>query len=354
MHSMVKKQLRLLGCPVPENCDADTLRRRPCQDGLQFRFDPAVDVLRKLRIYITCTDGGSDQVYARKLWAFETMDDLFTFFVDLNCLLHIGQLIVKSGLDRADVWMKRFNQRWKYFASVAKLINVWRDLARAVYVLWHRLYGFSSAQEHASQMPPKCIAGRWGKIWEVEQFVCARNTNGFLAIVLKGAIEKKIDITVALPDRDMAALHDVSIADIDDPRLEETDEFRRRMGRWRRDTLGLLDASLFWLLVRLMNAAHAPLMAHFHFMDKKRNQDEIEMKGTAVVQLICGRSTELLSGFDKIFNDTTFQEATFTDISDNAPLGMESDVIAFVVEIWCHHGCAYNRRIVKYLNQLLA
>ena len=53
---------------------------------------------------------------------------------------------------------------FKYYSSVAKYINTWRDMPRDIYCTWCDTFGCESAAEYVLRMPSKCIAGRWGSI----------------------------------------------------------------------------------------------------------------------------------------------------------------------------------------------
>ena len=71
------------------------------------------------------------------------------------------------------------------------------------------------------------------------------------------------------------------------------------------------------------------------------------MKGPPLAQLICGKSRTLLAGYDKVFTELKWAE----DVVDQAPMLLVSDILAFNIELWTHHGAAYKRRVVNYLDQ---
>jgi len=114
------------------------------------------------------------------------------------------------------------------------------------------------------------------------------------------AISKKVVTDDVYEAAALAITDAVSPEGFDDPRLEDTAEYRKKMGRWRKDVLKIVRLQLFWLIVRLVQAAHAKVMVHFFFMDKKRDAEEIEKRGTGLAQLICGKGEAILRGFDKV------------------------------------------------------
>lgn len=56
----------------------------------------------------------------------------------------------------------------KYFTSIAKILNCWREHARAIFAIWKLKYGAISALRYAKNVPPKCCSGRWGSVTESE------------------------------------------------------------------------------------------------------------------------------------------------------------------------------------------
>ena len=134
---------------------------------------------------------------------------------------------------------------------------------------------------------------------------------------------------------------------VDDPRVEESTEYRRKMGRWRLDVRNIIVQPVFWLIVKLVGHSHEPLEAVFKFIDKKRNSAEIEMRGTGLAQLVCGMAQELLQGFDHIFKDFAWART----VAEHAPSFLKCDLLAFNVELWCFHGASFNRRVMLLLDK---
>jgi hypothetical protein len=63
-----------------------------------------------------------------------------------------------------DLWLESNGFTFKFFASVAKLMYVWRDTIALMFKTWCKLHGAASALEHSNSLPPTAISGRWGSI----------------------------------------------------------------------------------------------------------------------------------------------------------------------------------------------
>ena len=78
---------------------------------------------------------------ARKVIKVETCHNPYDLFIDTNCFFHAGHLGVRTGLKRCDVWATKLGLGFKYYASLAKLSHVCRDLARPLRERWQAVYG---------------------------------------------------------------------------------------------------------------------------------------------------------------------------------------------------------------------
>ena len=90
-------------------------------------------------------------------------------FVGQDCVDHQCHLPVKTGLLLIDSILQEENQDWRYFGSVAKCINVWRDSARPVYQAWEAIFGCTQAFTNGRKLPPRCLAGRWMSMSAAEE-----------------------------------------------------------------------------------------------------------------------------------------------------------------------------------------
>jgi hypothetical protein len=146
--------------------------------------------------------------------------------------MHIIQLTFRSGLKILDVWCKARKLKWTYYAGLTKLVHVWRDFARAIflYVLGHN--GASLAMRHAKKLPPKCIAGRWGTVYATETIVSSAGRD-VLQPAIDAILTKKLNEDTKFPKpQDPMPLEDVSnedaalVAGILDPQAEDTSHHR--------------------------------------------------------------------------------------------------------------------------------
>jgi hypothetical protein len=71
---------------------------------------------------------------------------------------------VQDALKLTELFLKDVGAPWTYFASLCKLVNVWRDVAKDVLELWTVVHGVRSAREHALKLIPRCIGGRWASV----------------------------------------------------------------------------------------------------------------------------------------------------------------------------------------------
>lgn len=128
-----------------------------------------------IRIYAYTSDGGSDQTKFKKLCGTLLEEDPSTLFLAFSCYMHCCQLIVKTGLNVVDAWFKKHvdpdvGKPFSYFATIAKISYTWRDCSKLIYKNWVRKLGVVSAVTNCRKIIPKCVAGRWGSIADVEGF----------------------------------------------------------------------------------------------------------------------------------------------------------------------------------------
>ena len=141
-----------------------------------------------IRIYAYTSDGGSDQSKFKKLCGCLLEDNETTLFMAFNCYMHCCQLIIKTGLNLTDAWFKKHvdpdvGKPFKYFATIAKLSYTWRDCSRPIYKTWERKLGSISAFTHCKRIIPKCVAGRWGSIADVENFLLQRKVTNIIRVI---------------------------------------------------------------------------------------------------------------------------------------------------------------------------
>ena len=134
-YGLLRKQLESLNCPVWS--ETHTMGRF-MNPKWHYKGGPTL-----ARVYCYCSDGGPDQVLYKKVrqshFAAQKIvneNEIFT-----PCLLHSNQLIYKGGLIVVDRWLEDYGACFRYFAALAKLVHLRRELCRRVFLIWVRLFG---------------------------------------------------------------------------------------------------------------------------------------------------------------------------------------------------------------------
>lgn len=169
VHSTVLKQLQSLGV------------RSWLDDSV---VSPPGGTLKRVFVFMATTDQGSDQAKFKRTVAFEVAHHKHIQFWSVDCLMHQVQLTVRSGLTICDRIMKNSGSKFKYFGSLAKLVNTWRESHKAIFSQWGKNWGDESSLEFAWRLPPRCLAGRWGSVVVAEEFIAKCIGGGKLLQVL--------------------------------------------------------------------------------------------------------------------------------------------------------------------------
>ena len=130
-------------------------------------------------------------------------------FVSFSCMMHSCQLIMKTGLNLIDNFLKLHagdGTPLKYFSTLAKISYVWRDGTKQVYKTWAELYGDVAAYTHCKNIIPKCVAGRWGSIADVEKFLLVRKISNIVS-VLPRAFGVRLKMPTLLEECTSVAFH---------------------------------------------------------------------------------------------------------------------------------------------------
>ena len=257
-----------------------------------------------------------------------------TFFVDWNCSMHQGNLVVKSSLRLLDLRMSEAKFGFKYFSTLAKLTNVWRENARSLLEIWVAIHGDLSAADKAIKMAPRCIAGRWGSVSKTEAFLMNAGEHETAAAfkMLMGKKGPRTLLTSAIADEPETASSNAVIPDIamepvhnqpqalaapscralvqdsaiDDCRLEEQAEYRNKMGRWFREAYVALVDPKFWLVVSVASRTRQPMDHLLHAIQQKTDTANLESRGGHVAYLQHTLGGRLISQYDSILCDSIF------------------------------------------------
>ena len=118
--------------------------------------------------YCFNSDAGPDEIRAQKIVMAECESDDHVFAWCIVCFTHQANLIVREQLSIVD---KHMTSRFKYFATIAKIVTCWRSEARGFYNKWVEFFGPQVSIAVAKKLPPVAIAGRWGSVSQSERYL---------------------------------------------------------------------------------------------------------------------------------------------------------------------------------------
>ncbi len=117
-----------------------------------------------MHLWLYTGDGGPDQNKFKRVCQTTLLRRVDHLFIGFPCILHGGALITKNGIQIVESWIADNNLPFKFFASIAKIVYVWRDGISSVLRAWCRLHGAESALMFTRSLPLVAISGRWGSI----------------------------------------------------------------------------------------------------------------------------------------------------------------------------------------------
>ena len=132
------KQLNSIGC-------RSWLHDQPDKDNLEG--------------WVITSDRESDQQKARKMISAASAPNARRFVFTSDCFEHAAYLVVKDSLAVIHDLLTE-NERPRYDASIAKIVNVWRSVAKGVYSSWAEMHGHVEARRVAHTLCPAASVGR--------------------------------------------------------------------------------------------------------------------------------------------------------------------------------------------------
>jgi hypothetical protein len=256
--------------------------------------------------------------------------------------------------------LKKHNKSYKYFSSISKLVQCWRDCAGRMFDEWLASFGPKPARDFAAKLPPKCLAGRWDSIHNCESFMAKTFSTAPLlsSTGVKGReipqlphVLRKVLTTKAKAAPTILALAGGSkdgIFGVEDPMNESSTDYARRLGRWRSDTLSTVDDYMYPDILKVVSDSHKPLQHHMGFVSALISDADLDSKGGHVAQFVGGFGEKIFLECGAAFENTQWAK----DISCNSSPGSVSSLLELGVIINAHHGAAYQRRIVEFLARL--
>lgn len=333
-HSLLRKQLGNLGVKLwPSACD-------PKSKGTLDSVSTQHEVLR---VFFYNSDRGPDQVKFRSVAASECAEDLWTWWWAADCSCHCAHLCVKTGLTAADQFLASENKSYKHFATIAKVINLWRAKAHLMFRSFEKHWGTKTALEHADKLPPRALSGRWGSVEHAE---CWLDDAG--AALLTPVLQDVLAKTANADGGKDAGGDEAHPAEPDELRVQEMAAFRQKMSRWSREALTAVQDKFFWCTLKIMRWSHAPLSHHLNFVQKNLEPADIESNGGHLAQLVCGKAQKIVSEWEVQLGTNPIWD----NILDEAPLSWHRSLIQFMTFITLHHAAAYHRRNVRPLSKM--
>jgi len=218
-------------------------------------------------------------------------------YFDSNCSIHQYHLIVKDQLQMVDAFLNSLTPVFsdhpgKYFASVAKIANYWRERVGSFIDVWESMFGVT-ADVNYRRYPLQVVAGRWGSIDAAEEFYLARG-KARLKPVLLALLSSAMKATKQRGNDSKDAL-------LDD--LDEREAYRIKMSKYTSGACGAVQSDLFWVLLRVLHTARGPLRHFFLWCQKYSQQRPLLRLVTGVADLIMDEFTDLYNTFDSWFKD---------------------------------------------------
>lgn len=343
-HNLIHKQLVLFGVPTWQTCvEADFEEDLDTESGV-----------RSVRSFCYTSDGGPDEEKFKKLLLVITKEYLHLLVWPGSCFMHSCQLWVRSGLEIVDKWCKKNlpdSVRIRYFATLSKVAQVWRDKASEVYKQFSEQCGPVAAVQHARGMCPKAIAGRWQSSHAVELRMFNIGPRWFVP-VMNAVLEPKI----AANSRPAEVLPVAAgPGDELDPNTESAHEHRARMGRWRKDVSKTINQKVFWIILTIHNHVNEVNERFMNFLGSKLSESEVIDEGNHFFRLCSGKSAFYIDlfagmlrapGIFKLAEDPSIKPGSGDVVCD----GLLSSLVSLAVLLTLHHAANFFRRVHEKVN----
>ena len=181
----------------------------------------------------------------------------------------------------------------------------------------------------ARHQPKRCIAGRWGSIHVSENDILAGGRNviseAFRDVLL---LKSKVQDAAVPPNT------------IDEIPIEDLMQYRRKLGRWSREILQVLQDSLWWSIMPLVHESRAPLHHMLAWLQKRCDPDGPQH----LAQLIDGKAHEFMREFENIFRNDIPRKSAIME----APSHLRARLLEFFVVLILHHAAAFKWRVLDH------
>jgi hypothetical protein len=133
-----------------------------------------------------------------------------------------------------------------------------------------------------------------------------------------------------------------------DPAVEESDQYRKRMGKWRRDTHDLVQDPVFFSVLTVAERCHGVIDHHMNFLCATFSDEERAQGGLHIARLVCGRADRYLLEYSAALQDLAWAHDAVARCTDPA---VRSGVLALIVELSAHHAASFKRRVCMPLSE---
>lgn len=166
---------------------------------------------RTFFVYLDTSDKGSDQAARKRRLTAALAEHHSILYVPGDCYLHAFHSAVKDGLQLLDDLIpnlfepKTLNGFTKYYGSLAKLTNLWREQAAEIMRQWDEYHQSLHNEKLASEgcapetlaedlrhllslgrrYPHQVVSGRWGSVESAEEFLQERGKNNVVPVLLR-------------------------------------------------------------------------------------------------------------------------------------------------------------------------
>lgn len=344
-----------------DQCGEHVPRRRGVVDSLvaqQTAVEHNLVSIPSVVAYCATSDCGPDVAKARRSIHTECADALPVLFLDCNCLMHQAHLITKSGLKVLDECLRASPVGLGfvgYYATLCKVVHLWRDSADRVFAAANELHGARWALEHARTPPCKPIAGRWLSVDAAEEKCHRAGTADLTAVLLPAFLKKRGTGRGESEAMGELAGDDAveAIQAVDVLAVDEMEAYRQTVGKWARAGTQALEDPLFWPLSKLARLARRPVRRFLEAAQAGQGHSQCLFEAPLrlfLPSLVCGKADAYMDEFCAIIADTSGEEGAIL-----AACSQDSDVQEFMqstsVLLRLHTAASFYRRVWEPLRR---
>ncbi len=253
-YGLALRGLENIGCPSYSQEAADFAMYKAEHPDDHFCRKPPY-----FKNYCNTTDAGSDEAKHREMAAFVLSSIVWCLFWETNCYLHQLHLIMKVLFAQIDIMLVALNcPHDKYFSALSVLSNSLRECSAKVRKGWLTLFpDMDDVKTIARKIAPKCLSGRWGATTEFEKYLAKIPWDKLHAVVkyafgISDAPEPEPTAAAApAPSRNTP---------FDEVAADETKEYKKKIGKWRKASVNVTKDSIFRIVLDGVFKIHELMM----------------------------------------------------------------------------------------------